>query len=55
MKLGKWGPKPHLQLPIIVKDAVKDDKIKIFEIITLNLPDKTLYYIKSYKNLMLYM
>ncbi len=30
----KWGPKTHLQLPIIVIGAAKNYEMKIFEIIT---------------------
>ncbi len=37
MKLWKWDPKTHLQLPIIAIGAVKDNKMKIFDIITLKL------------------
>ncbi len=33
MKLGKWGPKTHLQLLIIAKGAAKEKKIKILAII----------------------
>ncbi len=31
----KWGPKTHLQLPLITIGAVKDNEMIIFEIITL--------------------
>ncbi len=31
----KWGPKTHLQLPIIATAAVKDNRMKIFETVSL--------------------
>ncbi len=31
----KWGPETHLQLQIIAIDAAKENKMKIFEIMTL--------------------
>ncbi len=32
----KWGPKTHLQLPIITIGAVKENEMKIFKILTLS-------------------
>ncbi len=32
----KWGPKTHLQLPIIAIGAAKDNEMKIFQIITVS-------------------
>ncbi len=36
-KIDDWGPKTQLQLPIITIGAAKDNKMKIFELITLSL------------------
>ncbi len=42
MKLKlKWGPKTHLQLPIIAIGAEKNNNMKIFKIITLSKSSNT--------------
>ncbi len=46
MKLGKWGPKTHLQLPIITIGAGKDNKMKIFEIITSRQVQNTFIFVE---------